>query len=311
MHCQILLFSYLRGFLSIVLTAAAIFGASQSLADQNCASLMGDATNAAETYVAKVPGLFDKISIRRTIQLQDGVVLQFEDFNDGAALESQVVAKRGNQVLWRGHLELVVKGDELILEVIAIDGDQVPGFIKPVDHIFLNQNGIPLSSFLLMRGMKLLGLEDITKFRIEKIRHAESVIDIAQMLHEKHKIDGSYLVPAEEILKVFKARALHRLAMTALLQAGFRVDKIQLSAGENQISVPGTAQVKTMFAPKDFDQDGVVSLRLGSELSLGQLKSAALEKKKFEKRLAVMMEQHPELKDLLVDFSVVYFLGLY
>jgi hypothetical protein len=311
MLCQIHLCWFSRGLLSIVLTAAAIFSADLATAAQNCVSLIGGATNAAETYVAKVPGLFDKISIRRTIQLQDGAILHFEDFNDGSALESQVVAKRGEQVLWRGHLELVVKGDELILEVIAIDGDQVPGFIKPVDHIFLNENGIPLSSFLLMRGMKLLGLEDITKFRIEKIRHAESVIDIAQMLHEKNKVDGSYLVSADEILNVFKNRALHRLAMTALLQAGFRVDKIQLSPGENQISVPGTSQVKTMFAPKDFDQDGVVSIRLGSELSLGQFKSAALEKKKFEKRLAFMMDQHPELKDLLVDFSVVYFLGLY
>jgi hypothetical protein len=274
-----------------------------ALADGPCISLLATGT---PNSPQRVPGLFESISIRRHIELIDGVTLNFEDYNDGKSLESRVVAQKGSEVLWHGHLEIAVKDDELVLDVILIDGDSVPGFIKPTEHVYLNEKGIPLSSFLLLRGMKLLGLEDISKFRIEKIRHAETVIDIAKAMKEKFQNSGQYIVAADDIVEIFKRRALHRLAETALIQAGFKIQDIQLSPGEDQGPVDGATKVKTMFAPGGADIKGVLSLRQAGESTMGQFKSEAVDKKKLEKKVKELMIQYPDLKDLIIDFSMVY-----
>jgi hypothetical protein len=163
------------------LIIAFLFATQQSFASNKCLEFFRGETagfKAQNSSYSYIPKLFAEISVKKSVVLKNGETIQFQDqfSRDKSKLVS---AFQGSG--WRGVLEMSRENDQINLDVISLEGDRLVRFIDPVGQTpLIEGRGIPVSSYVSMRGIKLMGLTGVKTFKMAKIRHAETVVVIAR-----------------------------------------------------------------------------------------------------------------------------------
>ncbi len=264
-------------------------------ADPFCVSFYSQKTS----FIA---GVFDDISHDNDVTLKSGKHIQFTDSIDRRRTHIEIKVDGDG---WRGLLEMSREDNNISLDVISLEGKNLPRVVDPVAQtVLLRGRGVPTSSYLTLRGMKLLGADYAETFTMSTVRHAETLVTIARGLKENAKKSPNGLVTVADFLELYRKEALHRLAVTVIEQAGFKIKGMKLIPNSYATNaLPPTAVLRTNYSPeaKDTHELGFYSLSYATNM-----RHPYIDKKALHAHVEALEKKNSDIDKFAMDFSVVY-----
>lgn len=307
---------------TLTLVTALFLNLTTVHADSFCVSFYSQKTS----FIA---GVFDDISHDNDVALKSGKHIQFVDSVNRQRTHIEIKVDGDG---WRGLLEMSREDNNISLDVISLEGKTVPRTIDPVAQtVLLRGRGVPTSSYLTLRGMKLLGVDYAETFTMSKVRHAETLVTIARGLKEKAKKSPNGLITVADFLELYRKEALHRLSVTVIEQAGFKIKAMKLipNSYANQ-ALPPSALLRTNYSPKAkyevrvpadpnkphgavylhseyYDwAKGTHELGFYSLLFAANMRHPYIDKKALQAHVEMLEKKNSDIDKFAMDFSVVY-----